>query len=144
HRNFEDPTALRLATTYLSFLQLAQRPDGRFHNFMNYARQFTDEVGSEDTLGRALWGVGMAVALGPTEGMRALAREMFERSLSALDLVHARAISYAICGLHAFLQRYDGAALVRRKLDELANRLASLYEEARADDWRWFGEELTY
>jgi glycosyltransferase involved in cell wall biosynthesis len=144
HRNFEDPTALRLATTYLSFLQLAQRPDGRFHNFMNYARQFTDEVGSEDTLGRALWGVGMAVALGPTEGMRALAREMFERSLSALDLVHARAISYAICGLHAFLQRYDGAALVRRKLDELANRLASLYEGARADDWRWFGEELTY
>lgn len=144
YRNFEDPTALKLATTYLSFLQLAQCPDGRFHNFMNYARRFTDEVGSEDTLGRALWGVGMAVSLGPTEGMRALAREMFERSLDALDMRHPRAIGYAICGLHAFLQRYDGAALVRRKLDELACRLALIYESARTDDWRWFGDELTY
>ncbi|MCV4732793.1 hypothetical protein OFB80_33420, partial [Escherichia coli] len=28
--------------------------------------------------------------------------------------------------------------------DELACRLALIYESARTDDWRWFGDELTY
>jgi hypothetical protein len=95
---------------------------------MSYARQFCDERGSEDTLGRALWGLGTAVALAPSEGMRALARERFERALDALVLQHPRALAYAICGLYNFLQHYDGAALVRRKLVECAEQLAVWYE----------------
>ncbi|MBA3439496.1 MAG: glycosyltransferase, partial [Pyrinomonadaceae bacterium] len=145
YRQFgDDHRALTLATKYLSFLQLAQMPDGRFHNFMNYARQFTDEAGSEDTLGRALWGLGTVVAYGHTEGLRVLAREMFERALESHELQHPRAIAYAICGLDAFLKRYDGAALIRRKLGEFADRMADLYERSSGPNWRWFGDEMTY
>jgi hypothetical protein len=54
---------------YLSFLAYAQLPDGHFHNMMSYARQFCDERGSEDTLGRALRGLGTTVALASGEGV---------------------------------------------------------------------------
>jgi hypothetical protein len=144
YRQFGDETVLELASRYLGFLQYAQLPDGRFHNFMSYRREFLDDCGSEDTLGRSLWGLGVTVALAPDAGMRALAREIFERALDGLQFEHPRAMAYAICGLHGFLQHYDGAALVRRRLIELADRLASWYENSRTDEWRWFGDDLTY
>jgi hypothetical protein len=37
---------------------MRKEDDGRFHNFMSYDRQFLDEVGSEDTFGRVLMGLG--------------------------------------------------------------------------------------
>ncbi|HWQ36639.1 MAG TPA: glycosyltransferase [Blastocatellia bacterium] len=148
-RQFGAQEALELATRYLSFLQYAQLPDGHFHNFMNYQREFLDERGSEDTLGRALWGLGTTVAFAPGDAMRALAREMFERALGALELHHPRALAYAICGLFNFLGHYDGATQVRRKLIELAEQLLGIYQCARALDdeigqWRWFGDDVTY
>lgn len=143
-QQYRDETVLPLAGRYLSFLLHAQVPDGRFHNFMDYGRTFIDDHGSEDTLGRAVWGLGIAVALGPTEGIRALAREMFERAIEAPPITYPRGMAYVICGLHAFLQRYDGAAQVRRKLIELADQLADLYEQNHTPDWRWFEDTLTY
>lgn len=144
YHQFEDEAAIKLVEKYLSFLQYAQLPDGRFHNFMDYSRHFSDEVGSEDTAGRALWGLGTAVALGHSEGVRALAASIFERSIEKLQLNHPRAIAYALCGLQAFLQRYDGAAVVKRKLVKFADKLAKVYERTRRKGWNWFGEELTY
>ena len=55
-----------LSSVYLSFLQYAFNVEkGRFRNFMTYARQWTEEVGSEDAHGRALWALGRAVAVRP-------------------------------------------------------------------------------
>lgn len=144
YHQFEDETALSLAVRYLSFLHYAQLPNGHFHNFMDYSRHFSDDVGTEDTLGRALWGLGAAIAYSPNEGMRALAREMFERAFPEITLRHPRAIAYTICGLYNFLLRYDGAAQVRRRLAELATQLLELYAQNRAEDWLWFHEALTY
>lgn len=144
HQQSGDESALELAARYLSFLHYAQLPDGHFHNFMNYRREFLDNRGSEDTLGRALWALGTTVALGPGDGMRALARRMFERALGVLELEHHRAIAYAICGLYSFLERYQGAAQVRRRLGELAEQLASSYKGSSADKWFWFGDDVTY
>ena len=144
YEQFADETALRLIPIYLSFLNQAQMSSGRFHNFMNYERRFIDDVGSEDTQGRALWGLGVAVAHGHTEGVRALAREIFEKGSHRLKLTHPRALAYAICGQHAFLKRYDGAARVKRKLESFAGRLAAMFERTNDGKWQWFGEELTY
>ncbi|HEX9425991.1 MAG TPA: glycosyltransferase [Pyrinomonadaceae bacterium] len=139
-----DDAALPLVAKYLSFLQLAQLPDGRFHNFMNYQRHFTDEVGSEDTQGRALWGLGAAVSGQIDQGARALARELFETASHKLKLHHPRALAYAICGQYEFLRRYDGAAQVRRKLEQFARRLVRIYERSTSENWNWFGDDLTY
>ncbi|RIK41460.1 MAG: glycosyl transferase family 1 [Chloroflexi bacterium] len=144
YQQHRDDAVLPLAARYLSFLQHAQLPNGAFHNFMDYRRRFTDECGSEDTLGRAIWGLGTAVALAPSEGMRAVARGVFERATASLAVTYPRAMAYSICGLHAFLQRYDGAVQVRRLLIELADRLTALYESHASTDWSWFEDTLTY
>jgi glycosyltransferase involved in cell wall biosynthesis len=143
-QQYQDPKAIELAEIYLSFVQYAQTPDGKFHNFMNYAREFIDEYGSEDTIGRALWGLGTTVWLAPSERMQILAKEIFEKTIEKLSLEHPRAIAYAICGLHAFLQKFEGAVLVRRCLTEMADRLVEIYQSSKADDWKWFGNEITY
>ncbi|HXF06649.1 MAG TPA: glycosyltransferase [Blastocatellia bacterium] len=144
YQQFGDERAIDLATRYLSFLQYAQRPDGQFHNFLDYTRHFLDDRGSEDTQGRALWGLGAAVALAPREGMRALARDLFERSIEGLTLHHPRALAYAVCGLGYYLQHYDGAAATRRKLNELAAQILAWYDRYADDTWQWFCDELTY
>ena len=50
------------AYRYLSFLQHAfNESNGRFRNFMSFDRQWLEAVGSEDSHGRALWGLGHTV-----------------------------------------------------------------------------------
>ncbi|SRR6266542_206180 len=123
--------------------ELDQLPDGRFHNFMNYQRQFTDDVGSEDTQGRVLWGLGSAVADRTDPSARGLARELFEKALRKLKLSYPRALAYAICGQYEFLRHYDGAAQVRRKLEQFAGRLARIYERSANEHWQWFGDDYS-
>ena len=45
----------RLATTYAAFIQSAFNPEtNRFRNFLGFDRRWVEEVGSEDSQGRAL------------------------------------------------------------------------------------------
>jgi len=60
-----------LAAIYLSFLGHAFNDEtGRFRNFMSYDRRWLEESGSDDSHGRAVWGLGVAVAVGPRTGRR--------------------------------------------------------------------------
>jgi glycosyltransferase involved in cell wall biosynthesis len=133
-----------LAERYLAFLRHAQREDGLFHNYMDYGRRFTDDVGSEDTQGIALWGLGTAVQLGQDEEFRAVARTIFERALTTPPPTAAMAIAYYICGLCAFLDRYEGATRVRERLREMEDALVALHAAHRRDGWQWFGDTITY
>jgi glycosyltransferase involved in cell wall biosynthesis len=145
YQQFQEPGVLSLAEIYLSFLSHAQLDDGRFHNFMDYSRHFLDEVGSEDTLGRALWGLGYAVMAGHNEGFRTLARELFEKGNNAAHrLTFPRAMAYAICGLYYYLQHYPGATAMKRTLQALADNLVGLYEKNREEGWFWLEPFLTY
>lgn len=144
YQQFKDERAIDLARCYLSFIQYAQRSDGRFHNLMDYSRRFVDEVGSEDTIGRALWGLGVTVAISPDEKMQVLAKDIFERTIERLELKYPRAMAYAMCGLYSFLQRYEGAVVVRRLVVEIADMLMEIYEKSYSEDWQWFGDEITY
>jgi glycosyltransferase involved in cell wall biosynthesis len=144
YERYGERAALDLARKCLSFLHHAQLPDGSFHNFMSYDRKFVDSRGSEDTLGRALWGLGEAAAHSPDEHMSIFARSMFEAAIGAADFHHPRAMAYAICGMSAFLERYRGAAAVRRKMIALSRKLINLFEQNSRAGWRWFGEEITY
>ncbi len=136
---------LQRITTYLSFLRHAQTPTGHFHNFMSYDRRFLDEQGSEDTLGRVLWGLGSVVRCAPMPGMLALAQNMVDRSQGLMEELRApRAKAYAICGLYDVLGRFDGASHCRRTIYRFARELVALYEANREDGWEWFEDVLTY
>ncbi len=144
YHQLKDDGLLRLANTYIAFLRHAQLENGRFHNFMDYTRRFLDEEGSEDTLGRALWGLGYAVQYGPSDWFRMLSREMFEKATTNLDLHHPMAKAYAIIGFYHFLQRYVGATAAKRIVYGLAESLKDTYLKLKKDGWPWFSDSVTY
>jgi glycosyltransferase involved in cell wall biosynthesis len=141
---------LPLITTYLSFLHHSQTENGHFHNFMNYDRRFMDEQGSEDTLGRAIFGLGHVVRWGPTEGIRAMAHSIIEKSEPILENLNApRAKAYAICGLCVALKRYEerqynDTGQIKRILIKLSDELIALYNVNRTEDWNWFEPIVAY
>ena len=141
---------LPLMTIYLSFLHHAQTENGHFHNFMNYDRRFTDEQGSDDTLGRAIFGLGHVVRWGLTEGMRALAHSMIEKSEPMLENINSpRAKAYTICGLCVALKRYEERQYndtdkIKSIIIKLSDELIALYDETRTEDWNWFETIVAY
>ncbi len=134
--------AERLAATYLAFLQHAQLPDGRFHNFMGYDRRWLDKVGTQDSCGRAIWGLGHALAHAPNESWQRASRTLFERAVAAIDsLEYVRSQAYAMLGL-AHATSLD--AKYGKALRYLAERLLASYQKARGKEWLWFENTLTY
>ncbi|MBO8141819.1 MAG: glycosyltransferase [Firmicutes bacterium] len=137
--------ALALVARYMTFLRYAQTDDGHFHNFVGYDRRFLDDRGSEDTLGRVVWGLGHVVRAAPDAGMRRLARQMMEEARPHLErLTYPRAKAYAIMGLVAFLEAHPDARPWRALVARLGEDLADLYEENARPGWEWFEPTLTY
>src|SRR5690606_34174266 len=97
----------KLITTYMSFLEHAQTDTGHFHNFMSYEREFLDEKGSEDTLGRAIYGLGHMISCPCLpENMRTLAHTLVSKSKPEMEnLRYPRAKAYTMCGLYEILKK---------------------------------------
>ena len=146
YRLTQAPELLKLATKYLSFLQHAyNHAKDRFRNFMTFDRQWQEDVGSDDSHGRSLWSLGIAVANAPTVGLRAAALDLFEYALRATEsLTSPRAWAFSLVGIHAYLRRYSGDSDARRICESLATRLFHLFETHTTDEWPWPEEQLTY
>jgi hypothetical protein len=137
--------ALRLGSTYLSFLHDAQLPDGAFHNFMAHDRTWLDDAGSEDSWGRAVWALGFGARRAPRDGWRALCATMVERSLAAVALLeHPRAQAFAALGLAHALSAGVAPERVRALLRRIGDEFVALNEAARGPGWDWFEDALTY
>ena len=112
---------------------------------MSYDRKFQDQQGSDDTLGRVLWGLGTVVRWGPKEQVRALAQNMMARAVpEALQISAPRAKAYSIIGLYHLLQKFVGASQFRRLLVQFADDLVVSYKNTHSQDWHWFEQEITY
>jgi glycosyltransferase involved in cell wall biosynthesis len=135
-----------LAGRYLGFLNYAfNKQSGRFRNLLSYDRRWLEETGSEDSHGRALWGLGTAVALCAQEGQRAIALELFEQALPALDrLQSSRSLAFALLGIGAYFRRFSGDRRTRQFAESAALRLFERSDPASAEQWPWPEERLTY
>lgn len=141
----KDEQMLPLIRTYVSFLYHSQTETGDFHNFMSYDRRFMDSQGSDDTLGRVLWGLGTVVRWGTKEQIRALAQNMMAKAAPRiLEVESPRGKAYAIIGMYHLLQKFEGASQFKRLLILLADDLVSLYKENRSADWEWFEDVIAY
>jgi len=141
----KDEQILPLIRTYVSFLNHSQTETGHFHNFMSYDRRFRDDQGSDDTLGRIMWGLGTVVRWGPKEQMRALAQNMMAKAAPRiLELDAPRAKAYAIIGMYHLLRKFEGASQFKRLLIQLADELVSLYKGNKTADWQWFEDVIAY
>jgi len=136
-----------LAAIYLSFLGHAfNAQTGRFRNFMSYDRHWLEETGSEDSHGRAIWGLGVAVSLGRDKGQVGFAVDLFHRALDAAEQFthHPRAIAFAIIGIHAYLYRYSGDSRAKRMRKILSQRLMKQFRGFASKDWPWCADSLSY
>ena len=159
----------KLITTYMSFLEYAQIETGHFHNFMSYNREFLDEKGSEDTLGRAIYGLGHVVSCSYlSKNMCTLANTLIRKSRSEIEnLGSPRAKAYAMCGLYEMLRAgvdadefesvFNSHRDTVKSVDSLvekdnfesifishADSLVDLYEANHKEDWNWFEPTVTY
>ena len=139
-----DPTAAALAKIYMRYLESAQRKDGDFYHRMDYKRHSRGKA-TEDSYGRALWGLGYAVAYPIDGAMGIAAGGMFKKALPrAQKLKWPRSMAYSMLGLHYYLARFPEDAGARALMKTLADRLVSMYTKQSSKDWPWFEPILTY
>ncbi|HHE75309.1 MAG TPA: glycosyltransferase, partial [Desulfobacteraceae bacterium] len=135
-----------LANQYLGFLLYAFNVETeRFRNFMTYSRQWIEEIGSEDAHGRALWGLGKAVAYLDNPGQLAMSTRLFNQALRAVEhFTSPRAIAFTLVGMHAYLQKFSGDSEVRRIREILADKLFSQFKSHAKKSWLWLENSLNY
>jgi glycosyltransferase involved in cell wall biosynthesis len=136
--------AKRLLSTYLSFAHFMQRPDGRFRNFIDYQRRYMDEVGSDDSFGRALHALGYIIWKPPGGAYRSIARDCFGKALPHVKSLNLRGKALAMLGLIAYLWCFQGDEDVSFLLKECADSLVDMYEKRKDDNWKWFEDILCY
>jgi hypothetical protein len=142
----KDDRIIKALKIYLAFIYHAYNYEKeRFRNFMSYNRIWLEEIGSEDSHARALWGLGVAVNHTPDKPIRDLATRLFGDSITAVEnFTSPRAWSFALLGISQYLEILSGDAGVRKIQESLAEKLYSLYKDTFKPDWPWFEEKLTY
>jgi glycosyltransferase involved in cell wall biosynthesis len=135
-----------LASRYLAFLWLALDPTTkRFRNSLSYERQWQEPEGSEDSHGRALWGLGTVLGRSKDAGRRGAAGRMFELALpAAIEFKSPRAGAFALLGLLEYLDSFPGDRAALSASDALANRLLNSYRANHSRGWNWFEDVLAY
>ncbi|MCB2204628.1 glycosyltransferase family 4 protein [bacterium] len=138
--------AMELGSRYLAFIWYAFNTEtGRFRNFMDYQRRWMEESGSDDSHGRTLRALGTVLGRSHTSAIHSMAGWVFEQALPAiLDTTSPRAWAFSIMGIQEYLQRFGGDRRANQVREELSERLLTLYQTHRSDDWRWFENRLTY
>ena len=115
----------------LDFVVAGRVPTG-WHNRMSDAGAWLDETGSDDCHGRALWGLGAAIASGIERAV-----PVFVHGLD-LHSPWLRAISFAALGaLHARPQ-------LPTEVDQFLDRISGGFASPRPGPWRWPEPRLTY
>ena len=129
-----------------AFVQQAWNADaGRFRNFMSFERRWLENIGSEDSHGRALWALGECARSDASASRRSWAATLFTRALPAAESLRSpRAWAFTLLGLDAYcaIVAEDSRAVEHRH--RLAGRLMALLSAVETKEWIWFEEELAY
>lgn len=145
HNQLKNKTAVKLMPKYLSFIEYMQTPDGGFRNFLSYDRKYLDEVGSEDSFGRAIWSLGFLISNGPNNSYKEFGRQLFWNSYPKFDqLKHIRGIADTVIGISYYLKTQNDDELLVPKINKLAEVIKKAYRINAEKNWNWFEDILTY
>ncbi|MCZ6518829.1 MAG: glycosyltransferase [Actinobacteria bacterium] len=134
------PDLIELARIYLTFLQQAQLAEGGFHNRRDADGSWLDEVGSDDSQGRALWALGTVASRGPAPWMRVIGLEMFGE-VGSFDSVFPRSNAFAVLGAAEVLRMSPGHTQAWDILDRCIRRITPARDDER---WPWPESRLAY
>ncbi len=140
---------IRNIEIYLKFIGFCQQNDGKFLNYVNEEKDFTDQnslTNLDDSNGRAIWALGYLVNMGnllPSE-LTITAKLIIKKALETIDSIHSpRAMGFVIKGLY-----YQNIANKSEEntviIECFANRLVQMYRHESTTDWDWFESYLTY
>lgn len=134
---------------YLDFIAYCQQEDGTFLNYVDSEQNFTpqnEEVGLEDSNGRAIYALGHFIAYGDVFPKQWIidAEKVFRCALLRLHIIRSpRSVAFAIKGLCDYsLKRKSPDVLALIVL--LADRLTRYYRQHASPGWCWFEASLTY
>ena len=128
-----------LAAIHLQFVLDSRKSDGTFHNRRDSAGSWMDETGSDDSQGRAWWGLGAIAARSPKEWMQRAAFEEFE-SCATFESPHMRANAYAALGAAEVIEELGGFPPAVELLDRTSTSIA----KAARTTIPWAQTRLTY
>ena len=136
----------RWSLTYASFIQHAWNPDRRqFRNFMHFERTWCEEVGSEDSNGRALWALGDTVERHSDPDIQAWAMQLYNQVCEALgNLDSPRTVAFVGLGACAMLRSDPDHEPSRKLAEHCGTVLSHLLGGGRRPDWVWFETILAY
>ena len=149
HAEREDGQAVaRSIRRHLAFLEEAFEPrHGRFRNFRAADGRWLEEIGSEDSHGRAVAALGETALRTTDRSIRGLAGDILAAALPAcLDLRHPRPWAYAVLGCDTLIAAGSASTDAHRILLELGERLSAAFGRQPGDDgaWPWPDDLVTY
>jgi glycosyltransferase involved in cell wall biosynthesis len=142
---FQDKLDLSLISTYLKFIHSCQLQNGKFLNYVNEKKHFTEQNFSEnleDSNGRAIWALGYLISLRSILPLHISieAETILEKALPNVEKIHStRAMAFIIKGLH-YQNKNENTFVIRT----LANRMVQMYHHEKNSEWFWFESYLTY
>lgn len=141
-----EPHRSRLTAVFAAFVESAWNDaTGEFRNFMDYRRNWLEDLGSEDSCGRTIWALGATAHEGQTPAIRRWAKGLFDRTAaSAIGFGSPRATAFAMLGADYLLTADPSHDTAKTILGEGAERLHSLLTRTRRPDWPWFEAVLAY
>lgn len=129
----------RLGRCYLDFVLAAIDTSGACHNRMDTSGRWRDSAGTGDWWGRALWGLGIAAASGPTAGARARALAGF-RIAAQQRSPYPRSMAFAALGAGALI----GARPMEQSARDLLQDAVPVGVKVTDPAWPWPEPRLSY
>lgn len=145
YRRYKSPHILKLLPIYLSYIHYMQRQDGLFRNFLNFRKEFQEEVGSEDAFGRTIWALGALIKYAPNSAYREAALEIFYRAVPHFSsLKHLRGIANTIIGICHYLSFFPTDENLMACLMALSQKLVDAFDRHSNEKWQWFEDRMVY
>ncbi len=143
------PNALKLAKTYLKFIETSLTKKGAFHNYFNRNKSLNLEANSKDSLEDA--NARTLYVLAKTLTFKKLPQYIKNKiyliyqkgSQTPLEFNHPRSIAFCIIGLCHLYQLKKNARL-KSLIHRYCKKLTAMYRLNRSPKWEWFEEKLTY
>jgi len=133
------PDLVELAWVYLRFIADAQLPDGGFRNRRSSDGSWLDQIGSDDSQGRALWALGSVAHHGSESRIRDVGMDMFNEQQQFLS-PSLRSNAFAALGAAEVLAASPDHRHARRLLQHCVGHLDVPDDALRP----WPEERLTY
>lgn len=144
-----DPDDLLYINKYYSFIKFCFQNNGRFLNYVNEGKLFTEQnklENLEDSNGRALWALGFMLShkeILPND-IISDAIHLIQMVIKEIHNIHStRAMAFSIKGLYYFnsvMKSENTITLIRL----LSDRIVQMYKHEAIDQWHWYESYMTY